>query len=305
MKIPFSIILVLSSSVLARVTDNSTIIFDDLNGTQSHSSLRGDTTTSPRQTMLRGDGFAAADPSTRPTLHAAESTSRRILRANVRSQDGRYEALPVGKHPNIHYEVRDRSTGSRLFTTRAQYRTPNDVKAGAFLFNSKLFAAAYHYGHDGGYTWIGIYDMRRRSRIQTRRRSGWVRDLSFLLNDQNLKQLFGNTGNGVCGNSIETEVLRLVNKERTSRGIKAVKCDKKLQAGARAHSDWMCKSGKFEHADGFFENIAWGYGSAAATVQGWMRSKGHRENILRRSMTRAGAGYHAGCNRHWTLRLMR
>lgn len=121
-----------------------------------------------------------------------EPEARRL--ANVLSSaDGRYEAIPVGQYPNVHYEVRDRSSGNRLFTTHAQYKTPNDVKAGIFLFDSRLFAAAYHYGHDGGYTWIGIWDMEKKYRIQTRRKDGWVRDLSFLSNDQNLKQFYGST----------------------------------------------------------------------------------------------------------------
>lgn len=119
-----------------------------------------------------------------------EPEARRLL-ANVLSADGRYEAIPVGQHPNVHYEVRDRSSGSLLFTTHAQYSTPNDVKAGIFLFDSRLFAAAYHYGHDGGYTWIGIWDTEKKYRIQSRRKDGWVLDLSFLSNDQNLKQFYG------------------------------------------------------------------------------------------------------------------
>lgn len=113
------------------------------------------------------------------------------VNANIVSPDGKYEAIPVGDYPDVHYQVREKSSGARLFTTRARYRTPNDVKAGIFLFDSRLFAAAYHYGHDGGFTWIGIWDMEKKYRIQSRRKSGYVRDLSFLSNDPNLKHFYG------------------------------------------------------------------------------------------------------------------
>ena len=36
------------------------------------------------------------------------------------------------------------------------------------------------------------------------------------------------------------------------------------------------------------ENVAAGYGNAAGVVDGWMNSRGHRENILNPSMTQIG-----------------
>ena len=47
------------------------------------------------------------------------------------------------------------------------------------------------------------------------------------------------------------------------------------------------------------ENIACGYGTPAAVVNGWMNSSGHRANILNASYTQIGVGYYAGGN-YWT-----
>ena len=42
------------------------------------------------------------------------------------------------------------------------------------------------------------------------------------------------------------------------------------------------------------ENIAAGFDSTGATCRGWMKSPGHRANILRSSFSRIGAGYASG-----------
>ena len=47
------------------------------------------------------------------------------------------------------------------------------------------------------------------------------------------------------------------------------------------------------------ENIAKGYASPQAVVNGWMNSSGHRANILNVSYTQIGIGYVAQGN-YWT-----
>jgi uncharacterized protein YkwD len=47
------------------------------------------------------------------------------------------------------------------------------------------------------------------------------------------------------------------------------------------------------------ENIAKGYRTPQAVVDGWMNSPGHRANILNGSYTHIGVGYVSGGN-HWT-----
>ncbi len=45
------------------------------------------------------------------------------------------------------------------------------------------------------------------------------------------------------------------------------------------------------------ENIAWGYRTPAAVVEGWMGSRGHRGNILDCRYTHIGVGFH---DYYWT-----
>ena len=95
------------------------------------------------------------------------------------SPDGQYEATPVQTGPKIkHYEVRNTQTRKILFTTNAKY-PGNDVKAGVFSPDSTQFAAAYHYGpeeprYPKGYTWIGIWDIKRREQLWCVQQPNWV-----------------------------------------------------------------------------------------------------------------------------------
>ncbi|MBU1626122.1 hypothetical protein KKB18_02030 [bacterium] len=95
----------------------------------------------------------------------------------LRSPDGKYQAISVGDGKNIHYQIKDERDQRIVFTTRAQYDTPNDVKAGTFSSDSKEFAAAYHYGHDGGYTWIGVWNVTDSTLVRTEKRSGWTTNI--------------------------------------------------------------------------------------------------------------------------------
>lgn len=102
-------------------------------------------------------------------------------RTTVSSADGNYRASAIfvgGRGDNMHFRVCSRS--NICFTTMAQYDTPNDVKAGLFSPDSKYFAAAYHYGHKGSYTWIGIWSLPDGRLTNSVQQSGWIRDLSFV-----------------------------------------------------------------------------------------------------------------------------
>lgn len=103
--------------------------------------------------------------------------------------------------------------------------------------------------------------------------------------------------------------LCLVNRERTTRGRRALKNNGLLKQVEAALARDMVKRDYFNHttpggrtfsdrlkAEGWRgstagENIAWGsgeLGSPAQIVDGWMHSAGHRANILNPSFTRAG-----------------
>lgn len=109
--------------------------------------------------------------------------------------------------------------------------------------------------------------------------------------------------------------LCLLNRERTSRGLRALKLNAKLSGAARAHSADMVKRGYFEHnsrngrspfdrmlatryvprgaAWTLGENIGWGTGelaSPAALVKAWMKSPSHRANVLNGRFREIGIG---------------
>ena len=107
---------------------------------------------------------------------------------------------------------------------------------------------------------------------------------------------------------ITAEVTRLTNIERAKAGCGALRADSRLATAAQAHSEDMVDRDYFSHtspdgegpgdraaAAGYDrwsgENIAAGYPTAAAVVQGWMDSAGHRANILNCDSKATGVGY--------------
>ena len=115
----------------------------------------------------------------------------------------------------------------------------------------------------------------------------------------------------------EKEVVRLVNKERSSRGLSALTMDWQLSRVARYKSQDMHDKRYFSHTSPTYgspfdmisafgisyrsagENIAKGQRSPQEVVNAWMNSSGHRANILNASFTKIGVGYVANGN-YWT-----
>lgn len=115
----------------------------------------------------------------------------------------------------------------------------------------------------------------------------------------------------------EQEVIRLVNKIRTENGLKPLAYDWELGRVARYKSQDMKDNRYFSHTSPVYgssfemiknfgisfrsagENIARGYTTPQAVVNGWMNSSGHRANILNANYTRIGVGYVADGN-YWT-----
>lgn len=105
----------------------------------------------------------------------------------------------------------------------------------------------------------------------------------------------------------EEEMLRLLNAERTSRGLPALELDPRLVPVARQHSEEMFRLKYFGHQSPLSgspfdrlaaakisysragENLAYAH-SVAVAHRGLMESEGHRENILRPEFTRVGIG---------------
>lgn len=115
----------------------------------------------------------------------------------------------------------------------------------------------------------------------------------------------------------EQEVIRLVNEIRVQNGLNPLTYDWELSRVARYKSQDMKDNRYFSHTSPVYgspfqmiksfgltyrtagENIAKGYATPQAVVNGWMNSSGHRANILNASFTRIGVGYVAGGN-YWT-----
>ena len=116
----------------------------------------------------------------------------------------------------------------------------------------------------------------------------------------------------------------LVNKERTSRGLKALAIDSRIQNAAQKHSNYQAKAGQMTHhepaprysagdrmgAEGYRwswwgENVAAGQISCSQVMSAWMASAGHRANILSKNFVHIGVAAAKGGNGvvYWTMDL--
>lgn len=117
--------------------------------------------------------------------------------------------------------------------------------------------------------------------------------------------------------SFEKQVIDLVNNIRAQYGLRKLSENWELSRCARYKSQDMLNKGYFSHTSPTYgspfdmmaafgikyrtagENIAKGYTTAQAVVNGWMNSPGHRANILNASFTQIGVGYVSSGN-IWT-----
>lgn len=89
-----------------------------------------------------------------------------------KSPDGRLSVSATGSGTDIHYIVVEIKTGNVIIRTHGQYNNPNNVKAGEFSPDSRLFAAYYHYA--GPYTWVGIWSVETGALLYEQTVSGWI-----------------------------------------------------------------------------------------------------------------------------------
>lgn len=119
--------------------------------------------------------------------------------------------------------------------------------------------------------------------------------------------------------AVRAGILCLTNAERSQRGMVLLRENRKLRRAARAHSSDMVRDGYFAHtepdgdtfvdrilaarytrrSDGWTlgENLAWGIGelgTARGVHDAWMRSSGHRANILEPAYRELGIGVRRG-----------
>jgi uncharacterized protein YkwD len=114
----------------------------------------------------------------------------------------------------------------------------------------------------------------------------------------------------------EAEVLKLVNDERAKVGCSPVAANSALSDLAQTFSEDMAARDFFDHTDpsgltpwdraakaGIAslggENIARGQADAAAVMDAWMNSPGHKANILNCDFKTLGVGVHFGTGGPW------
>jgi len=107
---------------------------------------------------------------------------------------------------------------------------------------------------------------------------------------------------------IKEELLKAHNNERAKKGVRPLGYNKKLDAAAQKHTEWMAINRNLDHNEGRHsvgdrvtdedyqwswvgENIAEGQGDTAEVMDSWMHSSGHRANILNGHYQEVGFGY--------------
>ncbi len=98
----------------------------------------------------------------------------------------------------------------------------------------------------------------------------------------------------IINNSIENEILKLVNKHRKSIGKSSLKINIFANNLSKEHTNYMIKKNTishdnfnlrsqqlfdFENAKSIGENVAAGQNSAPSVMQSWLNSSGHKQNI--------------------------
>lgn len=110
-------------------------------------------------------------------------------------------------------------------------------------------------------------------------------------------------------------IIALANQDRTAQGAGTLLQDPLLTLAAQKKADDMARRGYFSHMDpqgqtpwhwltsvGYYytragENLAINFDNAQSLQNAWMRSPGHRDNILKSGYTRVGIGIARGTYR--------
>ena len=120
------------------------------------------------------------------------------------------------------------------------------------------------------------------------------------------------TPESISADKAESAVLCLFNRKRAKRNLPRLARHRQLDEPALGHSRYMVQERCFAHrcrgepgleerlreylergGQAWGQNIAWGsgeFGSPQAVVRSWMRSEGHRRNILSRDYEHIGIG---------------
>ncbi len=123
------------------------------------------------------------------------------------------------------------------------------------------------------------------------------------------------------GDMLRSEALMLINQERSRAGLAALRPSPVLDRAAQRHACDNAAHNRMSHtgSDGSHfgerirqagysyrratENVALGYNDGASVVAAWMRSPGHRQNVLDRGTQETGLGLARGRDGrlHWVM----
>jgi uncharacterized protein YkwD len=113
--------------------------------------------------------------------------------------------------------------------------------------------------------------------------------------------------------SYESKILYWTNVHRRAHDVRPLRAGTCVDRYAESWGRHLASTSSFQHqsltpilrgcsARTAGENIAWGNVSARGTVARWMRSPGHRRNLLSRSFARLGVGAaYSGSGRLYTV----
>ena len=116
--------------------------------------------------------------------------------------------------------------------------------------------------------------------------------------------------------SMEQEVVELVNRERSKAGLNRLQINESLMESCDVRAKEIVASFSHTRPNGTScfttidgnqvryrtagENIAYGQRDAQAVMEAWMKSEGHRNNILSEGYTHIGVGcYESGNTLYW------
>lgn len=117
------------------------------------------------------------------------------------------------------------------------------------------------------------------------------------------------------GGRVVQRILDLTNIERRRVGYPALSLNSQLIAAAQAHSEKMARHNQLKHQlpgelklgdrisqagyrwSAVAENIGWNYQTPEDAIEGWMKSPGHRKNLLNPKYKELGVGY---SKTYWT-----
>ena len=89
--------------------------------------------------------------------------------------------------------------------------------------------------------------------------------------------------------TVESNIIHYTNQQRQQHGLPPLEVDPELIRSARRHATWMTVNRSLRHtSDPVAENIAMGQRDSDEVVRDWMRSPGHRANILNGRYRRIG-----------------